>query len=203
MMVENGSSSRMRRISSTGMSAAPVTATRSDDRSNAVAARVVEDRLVQRRRTGEHRDRLGVDGAQHVIDVEHRLRVDRRAPHERRQAPRLVAEHVEERVHDQVAVAASTARPCRTSRRTAAASARASPARPSGAPVVPDVNSTSQRSSPPSAADARVDRAGVDRARPACTNDVERVVDPRVAVEPDDDAQVRATPTRSPASVAA
>ena len=34
---------------------------------------------------------------------------------------------------------------------------------PLGAPVVPDVNSTSQTSSPPHRADARVDRRVVDR----------------------------------------
>ena len=48
----------MRRISSTGMSAAPVTATRRLDRSWSLAIGMVEDRLVERRRTGQHGDPL-------------------------------------------------------------------------------------------------------------------------------------------------
>ena len=54
-MVRKVSSSRMRRIISTGTAAAPVTASRSDERSYAVAVGVVEDRQVQRGRARQHR----------------------------------------------------------------------------------------------------------------------------------------------------
>ena len=110
----------MRRISSTGMSAAPVTARRRVDRSCAVAVGMVEDRLVQRRRTREHGHRLlGRPCAGRSSTSNTGLRDDRGAAHERREAARLVPEHVEERVDDQVAVAGDAGRPCRTSRRTA------------------------------------------------------------------------------------
>ena len=110
-MRSNGSSSRTRRISSTGMSAAPVTA---DAQARDVAARavgMVEQRVVDRRRPGEHRDPLALDDLEHDTGVEHREREDRRAAHEAREAPGLVAEDVEERVRDQVAVAGAQVGP--------------------------------------------------------------------------------------------
>ena len=110
-MRSNGSSSRTRRISSTGMSAAPVTA---DPQARDVAARavgMVEQRVVDRRRPGQHRDPLAFDELEHDAGVEHREREDRRAAHEAREAAGLVAEDVEERVRDQVAVAGAEVGP--------------------------------------------------------------------------------------------
>ena len=70
---------------------------------------VVEDRLVQRRRSRQHRDLLFTDAPHHLAGVEDGVRHDGRAAHEACQDPRLVAERVEERVDDQVAVALAEA----------------------------------------------------------------------------------------------
>ena len=99
----------MRRISSTGTAAAPVTASRSDDMSNSASARVVEDRLVDGRRPGQHRDLLLGDALHHRVDVEHRVRDDRRALQDAREDAGLEPEGVEERVDDEVAVAVAQA----------------------------------------------------------------------------------------------
>ena len=71
----------------------------------AVTVGMIEDRLVHRRRAREHRHRLLGHRAQEVVDLEHRLGDDGGAAHERREAARLVPEHVEERVDDHVGVA--------------------------------------------------------------------------------------------------
>ena len=78
----------MRRMSSTGMSAAPVTATRRRRQVVAVAVGVVEDRLVERRRAGQHGDPLGGDAGQHPVDVEHRLGEHRRPGRDARRGSR-------------------------------------------------------------------------------------------------------------------
>ena len=70
-----------------------------------LATRVVEDRPVDGGSAGQHRDPLLLHQRQHRGDVEHRDREDRGALEQAREPPRLVPEHVEERVHDQVAVA--------------------------------------------------------------------------------------------------
>ena len=66
---------------------------------------MVEDRVEEGGRAGEHRDALAGDALEHRVDVEDRLRMDRGAGHQRGEPPGLVAEGVEERVDDQVAVA--------------------------------------------------------------------------------------------------
>ena len=68
-------------------------------------ARVVEDRLVDGRRPGQHRDRLLGDALHHRVDVEHRVRHDRRALDQAREDAGLQPERVEERVDDEIAVA--------------------------------------------------------------------------------------------------
>ena len=104
-MVSKLSSARMRRISSTG------TARRAGDREpqrrqvEVVDARMIEDRLVDRRRPGQHRDALVDDALHHRVDVEHRVRHDRRALDQAGEDAGLQAERVEERVDDEVAVA--------------------------------------------------------------------------------------------------
>ncbi len=65
---------------------------------------MVEDRQVDRRRPGEHRDPFLGDPAEHRRHVEHRLGDDRRSLDQGGDEPRLVAEGVEERIDDQVAV---------------------------------------------------------------------------------------------------
>ena len=73
-------------------------------------ARVVEDRLVHRRRPGQHRDALLGDALHHRVDVEHRVRDDRRAlDRALARMPGLQPERVEERVDDEVAVAGAQA----------------------------------------------------------------------------------------------
>ena len=67
-------------------------------------ARVVEDRLVDGRRSGQHRDVLLGGARHHRVDVEHRVRDDRRALDEARDDARVQPERVEERVDDEVAV---------------------------------------------------------------------------------------------------
>ena len=71
----------------------------------AVAVGVVEDRLVERRRAGQHGDLLVGDAGQRPVDVEHRLGEHRRPGRDRGEDPGLQPEHVEVRVHHQVAVA--------------------------------------------------------------------------------------------------
>ena len=67
--------------------------------------------VVDRRRPGQHGDPLALDDLEHDAGVEHREREDRRAAHEAREAAGLVAEDVEERVRDQVAVAGAQVGP--------------------------------------------------------------------------------------------
>ena len=72
--VENGSSSSTRRISSTGMSAAPVTATRRVERSWRSRSGMVEDRLVERGRPrAAPSPARAATRASTPLDVEHRL----------------------------------------------------------------------------------------------------------------------------------
>ena len=169
----------------------------------AIAVRMVEDRLVDRGRSGQHRHRLRGDRPQHVVDVEDGLRDDRRAPHERGEAAGLVAEHVEERVHDQVPVTRRRGRPCRTSRRTARSVWAWVISTPFGAPVVPDVNSTSLTSSPRTALPMRASTALLSTGRPSART--RRVSDRRLRglVEADDDVEARAGRARRSAMVAA
>ena len=120
----------MRRISSTGMSAAPVTATRRRRQVVAGPVGVVEDRLVERRRPGQHGDPLGRHPGQHPVDVEHRLGEHRGPGGDRGQDAGLQPEHVEVRVHHQVAVAGGAGRSSPPSRWRPAASGRGSAPRP-------------------------------------------------------------------------
>ena len=64
-------------------------------------ARVVEDRLEDRRGTRQHRDPLVADPLQDHVHIEHRLGHHRGPGHQAGQDPGLVAEGVEERVDDQ------------------------------------------------------------------------------------------------------
>jgi hypothetical protein len=70
-----------------------------------VELRVGENRLVERRRARKHRDAVAADPLEHGGHVEDLLGEDRGAAHDRREPARLVAEGVEEGVHDQVSVA--------------------------------------------------------------------------------------------------
>ncbi len=70
-----------------------------------VALGVVEERLVEGGRPGEYGDPLGGDVREDGVHVEHGLRDHRGPAHQAGDDPRLVAEGVEEGVHDQVAVA--------------------------------------------------------------------------------------------------
>ncbi len=72
--------------------------------------RVVEDRLVERRRSGEDRDPFRGDAGQHAIDVEDGLGQHGGAAGDTGEDARLEAEHVEVRVHLEVAVAGLEAR---------------------------------------------------------------------------------------------
>ena len=111
--------------------------------------RVIEDRLVHRRRPGQHRRRCS-SAARAItsVDVEHRVRDDRRALDEARDDARVQAERVEERVDDR----GSGRRRAARSRSDHASYARTVAAcvsiAPFGRPVVPDVNRIEQRSSP-------------------------------------------------------
>jgi hypothetical protein len=66
---------------------------------------MIEQRLVDRRRTGEHRDPLALHELHRDARIEDREREDRRAAHQTREAAGLVAEDVEEGIRDQIAVA--------------------------------------------------------------------------------------------------
>ena len=112
------------------------------------AVGVVEERVVDRGRPGEHGDALAFDHLERDPGVEHGEREDRRAPHEAREAARLVTEDVEERVRDEVAVAGAKVGP------VAPVEIPRSVwpcviTTPFGLPVVPDVNTTSLGSSAP------------------------------------------------------
>ena len=72
-----------------------------------IASGMVEDRLVQRRRTGKDRDAVTGDAFEDLLRIEHGLRKHGRAHHQRRQPSRLVPERVEERIDDQVPVVLS------------------------------------------------------------------------------------------------
>ncbi len=89
--------------SSTGMSAAPVTPARSVD--SLPLSLDVEQRVIQRRRAGQHRDPFALNEFHHAVDVEDGDRQHRRAAQERRDEAGLEAERVEVRVDHQVAVA--------------------------------------------------------------------------------------------------
>ena len=64
-----------------------------------------EQRLEQGGRTRQHRDMVIDDAPQHDVGVEHRLRQDGGAAQQACEPARLVAEGMEERVDDQVAIA--------------------------------------------------------------------------------------------------
>ena len=85
------------------MSAAPVTPARS------VASLLLscdrQQRVIQRRRAGQHRDLFGRNEFHDPVDVEHRHRQHGGAADERRDQTGLVPERVEVRVDHQVAVA--------------------------------------------------------------------------------------------------
>ena len=63
-----------------------------------------QQRVIQRRRSRQHRDPFGFDQIDHGGHLEHRNRQDGGAPDQRGDASGLVAEGVEERVDDQVPV---------------------------------------------------------------------------------------------------
>ena len=66
---------------------------------------MVQDRLVEGGRSRQHGDALGGDGGEDLVHVEDRLGDDGRTLHETGDDARLVAEGVEERVDDEIAVA--------------------------------------------------------------------------------------------------
>ena len=100
------SSDCIRSISTTGIVAAPVTANRSERQVVVAALGVVQQRLVDRRRPGQHGDPVFLHRAHRLLGVERQLRDQRRAGLQAGQDARLVAEVVEERVDAQVAVGA-------------------------------------------------------------------------------------------------
>ena len=107
--------------------------------------RIGQERLIQRRRTRQHADPLLLD-AVHDLGVENRFGYDCGARHQGGQDARLVAEGVEERVDDEVAVAG--ARPTMEAhvpnvRKDCACVVAA----PFGWPVVPEVKIRSDTSS--------------------------------------------------------
>ena len=108
-MFEKGSSSSTRRINSTGMSAEPVTATRKRREVVLRALRMVEDRLVERRRPRQDGDALRRDAGQHPVDVEDGLGQHGGTAGDAGQDAGLEAEHVEVRIHLQVDVAGAEA----------------------------------------------------------------------------------------------
>jgi hypothetical protein len=61
--------------------------------------------VIERGRAGQHRDALGLDEVDHRVGVEHGYGQDRGAADERRDASRLVAEGVEERVDREISIA--------------------------------------------------------------------------------------------------
>jgi hypothetical protein len=70
-----------------------------------VTSRGVENRLEDGRRAKQDRDALGLDRAHDVLHVEHGLGEDRHSVHDARHPAGLVAERVEERRDDEIAVA--------------------------------------------------------------------------------------------------
>ena len=71
----------------------------------AVEVGVVQDRLIDRGRAGEHRDPVDGHPVHDLGDVEHRMRQHRRPLHQAGEDAGVQAERVEERVDDQVAIA--------------------------------------------------------------------------------------------------
>jgi hypothetical protein len=66
---------------------------------------VQQNRLIQGRGARQHRDGVFLNAPEHDVDVEHRLRVNRGAAHQRRKPSGLVAKTVKERQHDQISIA--------------------------------------------------------------------------------------------------
>ena len=163
---------------------------------------VVEDRLVERRRRpGGPSRRSAATAAQRAVDVEHRLGQHRRARGDRRQDPGLEPEHVEVRVHHQVAVAGGRGRSWPPSRWPPGACGRGSARRPSGAPVVPDVKRMSDgvlgADAPRRAARTSARASSVPRARKSSQRPRPR---PHRAVDDHDD-RARARAASTPAVV--
>ncbi|MNQ73226.1 hypothetical protein D3C85_879500 [compost metagenome] len=69
------------------------------------ALRMGKQRLIQRRWPGQHGDAFALHAFEHGLHVEHLLRQEGAATHQRCQPAGLVAEGVEERIDDQVAIA--------------------------------------------------------------------------------------------------
>jgi hypothetical protein len=78
---------------------------------------MIEQGLVDRRRTGQHGDALVLHGPHGLLGIECELRDQRRAGLQAREDAGLVAEIVEERVDAQVAVVAGDLAACRPCRR--------------------------------------------------------------------------------------
>ena len=127
------SSDQSRSTSSTGTTAAPVTTSRRVERSYRLAFGMVEDRLEDGRRPGQHRDALLRDPGEQTVDVEDRLGHHGGPGHQTGQDARLVAEGVEERVDDEVAVARAQTDHLATRSRRCAATGRGWSSPPSGA----------------------------------------------------------------------
>ena len=104
------------------------------------AVRVIEDRLVDRRRAGQHGDPLGLDQRHGPPGVVHRLRHESGAADQAGQDAGLVAEAVEERVDHQVAVGARSGRRTRPRPGRRPATAGGLLIAPLLRPVVPEVN---------------------------------------------------------------
>ena len=102
--VSKPSFSRMSTIICVGIVAAPVTDRRRRRQVERVEVGVVEDRLEDGGRPGQHRHPLLHHAAHHRRDVEDRVRDDRRPLDQAREDPGLQTERVEERVDDEVAV---------------------------------------------------------------------------------------------------
>ena len=100
----SGDAARIRSMRTTGTTAAPVTARRSDDRSKSARVGRGQQRLVDRRRARQHGDPLVLDQPHRRVEVEGRDRVERAAGEQPDDDADLVAEGVEERVDHQVAV---------------------------------------------------------------------------------------------------
>src|SRR5580704_5111087 len=70
-----------------------------------VSVGITQQRLIQGRWSGQHIDALCLDATEYRARIEHGLWHHSGTGHQTREYPSLVAEGMEERVHDQVAVA--------------------------------------------------------------------------------------------------
>ena len=108
---------------------------------------MVEQRLVDRRRPGQHGDAMLLHGPHGPLGVERQLRDQRRPGLQARQDAGLVTEVVEERVDAEVAVVAGDLPALGPCRRAAPSDCRCAHSAPLLRPVVPEVNRMSETSS--------------------------------------------------------